>query len=233
MGFSEAEISPQGARGANADVCNFRLHFGKNRQFFLDQSGPFDGSKSYGTANEEHGIFRFDSVQARNCLHVDQMLITQKIMLHREQQFRPARIQACLLSELREHLGCFGGVFGLMNGETSQGHHNDLDFGFSNLDCSEERVRNSRSSILDPPSSIFYSGGRATRAPACAAPGECGPRWRGLQRWRCSPPSNSARPRRRLWRHKDRRRLGSAPDVVQLSLANRKTVASDNPGSNR
>src|SRR6266480_204427 len=128
MRFSEAEISPQGARGANADVCNFRLHFGKNRQFFLDQSGPFDDSMSHGTANEEHGIFRFDSVQARNCLHVDQMLITQKIMLHREQQFRPARIQACLLSELREHLGCFGSVFGLMNGKTSQGHHVDFRF---------------------------------------------------------------------------------------------------------
>src|SRR5438093_6009651 len=78
------------------------------------------------------------------------MLIAQKIMLHREQQFRPARIQACLLSELREHLGCFGSVFGLMNGKTSQGHHNDFRFWIFILYCSEEhvRIRGLLSSIL-------------------------------------------------------------------------------------
>jgi hypothetical protein len=47
------------------------------------------------------------------------MLVSQKIMLHRQKEFSAAGVKATLIAEFGEHLRRFGSGFRLMNGKLS------------------------------------------------------------------------------------------------------------------
>ena len=64
-------------------------------------------------------FFNFDFVQVGNGFDIDQVLVAQEIMLHRQQQLGAAGIEPALFAELGEHLRRFGNGFRLMNREFS------------------------------------------------------------------------------------------------------------------
>ncbi len=70
-------------------------------------------------ADHERAIFQLDLVQVGNRFDIDQVLITQEIMLHGEQQLGAAGVEPAFLAELGEHLRRFGDRVGLMNGKFS------------------------------------------------------------------------------------------------------------------
>src|SRR5262245_2249437 len=147
-------------------------------------------------------------------------------MLHRQEHLGAAGVQPALFAEIGEHLRRFGDGFGLMDGEFSQGHHNEKG---KRIKAKGERTL--LSFILYPLS--FFVVLPATLVLGSRAPGGCARRARGRRRWRYWPPSNSKKPRRRPWRRRGRRRRDSARDAVRFLWADRRIAARDSRGSSR
>ena len=58
-------------------------------------------------ANFERAVAHFDRIQPRNHFEVDQMAIVQRRVLHGQQQFGAAGVDARLFAVMRQHLRRF------------------------------------------------------------------------------------------------------------------------------
>ncbi len=117
--LGEAEIAAQGAAGAHAHVGDFGFHLGEHRQVLFDDRRTLDGAMGGRAADHERAVLNFDLVQIGNRFDIDQMLVAEQIMLHREQKLGAAGIEPALLTEFGEHLRSFSDRFRLVNGESS------------------------------------------------------------------------------------------------------------------
>ena len=100
MGLGEAEISAQGAGVADTNVGHEALHVGEDRQATSEGSRPLDAAVCRRRADSDHPIIQLDRIQSGDHLHVNQVLVTEHIVLHRQQQFRPASIERRILAKM-------------------------------------------------------------------------------------------------------------------------------------
>src|SRR2546425_8920929 len=74
-------------------------------------------------ADSDRSIVQLDGIESGNHLHVNQVLVAQDIMLHRQQQLGPAGVEGRVLTEMRHHLNGFSDVGWLVHFETAENHH--------------------------------------------------------------------------------------------------------------
>ncbi len=114
-----AEVAAEGAAGAHAHVGDFGFHLGEHGQALLHQVGSLDRPVCRSAADKQSAALGFDLVQVRNRLHIDQVLVTQQIMFHRQQELGAAGVKPALVAELGEHLRSLGDRFWFVNDESS------------------------------------------------------------------------------------------------------------------
>ncbi len=123
MRFGKAKIASQRARGAHAHIGHLRLQFRQHRLLLAHQRRSLDGAVRARRANFDCAVARFDGVHSRRHLEIDEMAVVQRAVLHGQQQFGPAGIDAGIIAVMRQHLRRFSDAGGLMNLEPRERGH--------------------------------------------------------------------------------------------------------------
>src|SRR4051812_3610683 len=140
MRLGEAEIPAERAGRAHAHIGDVALHLGQHGTVLARLGGVFHRPVCHRRADVERAVADGYTIKLRDSFHVDQVLVTQQVVLHREEQLGAAGVEPAVLAVMRQHLGGFLDVFRLIDLEASKWHHNRSRYLFS-LSLSARQTR--------------------------------------------------------------------------------------------
>ena len=108
VGLGEAEVAAERAHLAHAHVRHVGFHPRDGREVLANERIALEGAMRRGRAEPERAGIETDAGQARDGLHVHEVLVVDEPFLHGEDQLGTARVDARGVSVTREQLGGLG-----------------------------------------------------------------------------------------------------------------------------
>ena len=100
MWLGEAEVATERTDFAHAHIGHVRCHLGQGGEMGSDHGRTFEPPMRRNRPDVQGSIRKRHASEIRNQLDIDQALITQEPLFHRQQQLGAPSIEACGLSIL-------------------------------------------------------------------------------------------------------------------------------------
>ena len=125
MWFSEGKVAANRAGISDANVSDAAFHARKDRQPVPEERGLLNASVRGCCTDSDHSVTQLDGIHSGDNLDVNQMLVAQHIVLHRQEQLGTPGVNRRVLAEMGQHLHGLGNIGGLVDFETAENHHCD------------------------------------------------------------------------------------------------------------